>query len=114
MDAGKLNRRVTILVSTVDIDPMFKTQKMSWSELATVWAEVQDVLPSRSEKMVDVVKIASRPCRVRMRRRSDLTSAMRLRIGGLDYRIVAGPAEIDNRTGIEVMAEALTTEGDDG
>lgn len=114
MDAGKLNRRIEIRTSTTTVDPTYKTQKLVWSTLAKIWAEVQDVLPSRGEQQVEAINIAARPCRVRMRWRGDVTSAMRLVIADREYRIIAGPADIENRTGIELMAEALTTEGKDG
>lgn len=114
MDAGKLNRRVTIRKSTETKDAKFNTPVLTWSDHATVWAEVQDVLPSRGEKLADGINIAAQPCRVRMRWRGDVTSAMRLKIDGREYRIIAGPAAIQNRTGIELMCEALSTEGMDG
>lgn len=114
MDAGKLNRRVTIRKSTASQDAKFKTPVLMWSDLAAVWAEVEDALPSRAEKLADGINIAAKPCRVRMRWRGDVTNAMRLVIDGREYRIIAGPAAIHNRTGIEVMCEALSTEGMDG
>lgn len=111
MNAGKLNRRVTILRRIEVQDTTYGGFVATWSTLATVWAEVQDMLPSRAERMAEGVEIARRPCRVRMRYRSDVTSAMRLRIDGREYRIVGGPAELGQREGIEFVAEHLTTEG---
>lgn len=111
MDAGTLDRRVTILARSETIDPVYGTKAVSWSELATVWANVKDMIPSRGERLADGVEIANRPCRVRMRYRSDITSAMRLQIGGRQLRIITQPAELGRREGLELLAEELTTEG---
>lgn len=113
MDAGKLNRRVTILQRTETQEQVYGTYELSWAELATVWAEVQDMLPSRSDRLADGVSISSRPCRVRMRYRTDISSDMRLTVEGRSgtWRIITQPAEIGNREGIEIVAEQLTTEG---
>jgi len=113
MDAGRLNRRVTILHSAQSQSAKSGAWSASWVPLATVWAEVQDVLPSRSETIADGIEIARRPARVRMRYRTDITSAMRLQYQGREYRIVSGPAELGNRDAIEIIAELLTTEGNE-
>ncbi len=109
--AGARKRKVEILHRQVTQDPVYGTPVATWSTLATVYAEVLDVLPSRAERVAEAVDIARRPCRVRMLYREDVTTAMRLRIGSRTLRIVAGPAELGFRRGIELMAEELTTEG---
>ena len=114
MKAGKLDREITILhfAESTTQDPLYGTVIVTeWLPLATVWAEVQDMLPSRGERLVEGINIARRPCRVRMRYRNDITSAMRIRIGTRELRIIAGPAELGRREGLEFMAEELSTEG---
>lgn len=113
MQAGKLDRRVTILTAARAQEDKYGTSAITWTELATVWAEVRDVLPGRAESITEGLEIARRPCRVRMRYRSDVTSAMRLRLEGRMLRIVGGPAEIGRRVMIELVAEELSTEGQD-
>lgn len=113
LSAGELNRRITFQHRTVTgTDPIYGTPVYGWTEFATVWANVQDKLPSRSEEIVDGIDIASRACRVRIRFRDDLNSTMRLTIGARTLRIIAGPAELGFREGVEFMAEELTTEGE--
>lgn len=68
-----------------------------------VWAQVQDALPSRAEQMADGINVASRPARVRMRYRDDVTAAMRFVMDDRVMQIVAGPAEIGRRDGLEFM-----------
>lgn len=111
MDAGTLDRRVTILTRVEAQDATYGTKAVTWTPLATVWANVRDMIPSRGERLADGVEIANRPCRVRMRYRSDVTSAMRLQIGARQLRIITQPAELGRREGLELIAEELTTEG---
>lgn len=109
--AGRLDTRIEILHRVNVRNPKTGSDRASWLPLAVVWAEVQDVLPSRADRVADVVDIARRPCRVRIRYRGDLTGELRLRIRGRDYRVVSGPIELGRREGMEMLAEDLTTEG---
>lgn len=95
----------------------------TWALVEEVRAEVKDVLPSRSEKLAGGINVATRPARVRMRYRSDVTPDMRFVLGArvvddaVDYssarimQITAGPAELGNREGVEFMAENYSTAG---
>lgn len=111
MDAGKLDRRVTILTRAETIDPTYGTKQVAWTPLATVWANIQDIVPSRGERLADGIEIANRPCRVRLRYRTDVNSTMRLQYGNRQLRIITQPAELGFKDGIEFIAESLTTEG---
>jgi head-tail adaptor len=87
-----------------------------------VAAEVQDMLPSRGERMADGVNVASRPARVRLRFRDDIKPSMRFVMGAtvvddvVDYsgarimQIKAGPAKL-GRDGVEFMVEDYSTAG---
>jgi head-tail adaptor len=72
---------------------------------------VQDVLPSRSERLAGGINVASRPARVRMRYRTDITPNMRFVMGDRIMQIVAGPAERGNREETEFMVEDYTSAG---
>jgi SPP1 family predicted phage head-tail adaptor len=109
---GDLDRRITFEQRSTSQDATYGTQTLSWTTVATVWAQVRDVLPSRAEDIADNVSIARRPARIRIRYRTGLDSTMRIDIGGRKLRITAGPAEIGRREGIEFMAEEYSTEGD--
>lgn len=112
MRAGALDRRVRIEQRQETNDPVFGTVVVTWAELATVWAEVRDMIPSRGERVAEGLSIARRPCRVRMRWRDDVNSTMRLVMeDGRTLRIVGGPAELGRAEGIELVCEELTTEG---
>lgn len=111
MNAGSRDREVVIQRRTETRDPVYNTPVVTWVDHATVWAEVQDMLPSRAERIADGINIARRPCRVRMLFRDDVDSTMQLKIGDRVLRIIAGPAELGFRERIELMAEELSTEG---
>ena len=108
--AGSLNRLVQIERPVAD--PSFDgAGSGSWARVATVWANVQDALPSRAERVADGLNIASRPARVRIRYRNDITPAMRIVVADRIMQIVAGPAEIGNREGLEFMCEDYSSAG---
>lgn len=110
LDPGTLNRRVRI-EQKQEAQGFDSAGSGAWGLVAEVWAEVQDVLPSRGERQDNIGTIATRPARVRMRYRSDITAAMRLVMGTRVMQIVSGPAEIGFREGIELMAEEYSTAG---
>ncbi|MBB6191194.1 SPP1 family predicted phage head-tail adaptor [Sphingobium wenxiniae] len=85
-----------------------------WLRVAAPWAEVVDILPSRSERVAEAIDIAARPCRIRMRYRDDIDASMRVKIGGRMLKIIAGPAELGRRQGTEILAEELSTMGAGG
>lgn len=117
---GSLDRRVRIERPVPD-ESLEGAGSGSWTPVATVWASVQDVLPSRGEHLAEGINVATRPARVRMRFRSDVTAAMRLvmlRIQGGAWvptgrvmQIVAGPAEIGWKDGVEFMVEEFSSPG---
>lgn len=113
MKAGDLDRKVKILSEVEVIDETYGSAVTSdWVEVATVWAQVQDILPSRAGRVAQEISIERRPSRIRMRYRTDVTMANRIEFEGQQMRIVAGPAEIGRREGIELIAEHISTEGD--
>jgi head-tail adaptor len=77
-----------------------------------VWASVVDMLPSRGERLAEGINIATRPARVRMRIRDDITSNMRFVMGDRIMQIIAGPAIIRQRSGVEFMVEEYSAGGD--
>jgi len=89
----------------------------SWQTVAErVWCSIHDMLPSRGEKIANGVDISTRPARVRMYFRTDVSSDMRFvettdGVDGREMQIVSGPAEIGRRDGLEFMVENYTPAG---
>jgi head-tail adaptor len=76
-----------------------------------VAAEVEDMLPSRGERLAGGINVASRPARVRMRYRQDVLPSMRFVMGGRIMQIIAGPAVLGRRQGLEFIVEDYSTAG---
>lgn len=92
-------------------DPTFGGDIIEWRLLATAWMEVRDVPPSRAESVKLGLTVAINQTRVRYNYRTDITSAMRIRISGPVERvlqIVAGPAVLGDKEYCEVMCEAVS------
>lgn len=122
--ASRYNRRLIIERPVAD-DSLDGAGSGVWQKVSGAWAEVQDVLPSRSESLADGINIAKRPARVRMRYRTDVDASMRFNIGRpakdadgnpiwLSDRItqiISGPAELGVREEVEFMVEDYTSAG---
>jgi len=111
MRAGKLRDRITIQAHQETNDPIYGPQPAGWVDVATVWAEVQDVLPSKQESIREGMAVATNRTRIRMRYRAGVTSAMRIvELGGMQrtLQIVGGPAVLGNREGIELLCEGYS------
>ena len=121
--AGSMSRQITIEKKQVTVDSTYGTELVAWVPLVAeagsptvavrFWAEVQDALPSRSEAVTQGLAMARNQSRLRMRWRSDVTSAMRVIVHGdtdVTYSIVGGPAEIDGRKSmIELVLERYSS-----
>lgn len=107
-----LDTRVRFEQKSVTQDATYGTEVVSWVPLATVWAEVLDVLPSRqqAEQTRAQLQVATQRSRVRYRYRDDVDSTMRCVIGGINHHIVSGPAEIGRHELSEVVVERYSTE----
>ena len=105
MNPGPLDTRVRIEYQTTTQDADYGTPVITWTLLAVVWANVQDVMPSRSESVRQGLEVARNQTRVRWRYRSDVDSSMRIVIGSRILQIIAGPAELGRHEFNECMCE---------
>lgn len=112
MPAARRDRRITFTKTARTQDEYGGWTEGDFEPFATVWAEVQDILPSRAESVADNLSMARRPSRIRTLYRADLTSDMQVEYAGRTLRIISGPAELGRREGLEFVAEELSTEGD--
>lgn len=119
MNAPARNREVEILRRTTELDEDYGTVvETGWATVVTVWAEVEDMLPGRSESLIDSVNLERRPARVWMPFRDGIDASMRFKVKGRGpaevdrlMRIVSGPAESRFRSRMMFVAEELSTEG---
>ena len=124
MRTGDLNRLIRIQQKTDD-NSFSGAGSEIWATVAEVAAQVQDMLPSRGERLADGLNIATRPARVRIRYRSGIDASMRVQVGRnvkneageLEWhtertaQIVTQPAELGRREGLEFMIEDYSTTG---
>lgn len=110
IDAGRLNRLLTI-ERPVPAEGIEAAGSGTWAPVAQVWAEVQEKLPSRGERLESGINMAARPARVRMYWRDDVTADMRFVMGARVMQIVSGPAELGFREGLEFMVEDFASGG---
>lgn len=113
LPAARLDQRIRIEQRQVITDPDYGTQTITWAPFATVWAEVQDVLPSKAETQANSMQLSHTPARIRTRYLSGVTTDMRvvhLTRGNRVLQIVSGPAELGRKEGLEFMAETYSTD----
>ena len=84
----------------------------TWAVLATVWANVQDDLPSKSEAVQQGLVVAKNRARIRFRYLSTVTSACRITVRGATdrvFQIIGGPAELGKHEFMEVLGETASS-----
>lgn len=116
MRGSQLDRRTTWEYPVEAQDPVYGSPTTTWTALDAnpVYAQVQDVLPSKQEGVSQGVPVGTYRTRIRRRWRAGVTSAMRVTVhraeGDEVFKIVGGPAEIGRRQWLEVLAERYTTD----
>jgi head-tail adaptor len=117
MRSGLLDREVSIEYPAKSTDSTTQTQVVSWLPLVTTdsppvavrWmAQVQDMIPSKSEALQQGVVRATNKVRVRMRWRSGINATMRVRVYGDGerlLRIIGGPAMLGRKDAMELLCE---------
>lgn len=105
--------RLVRLERPVSDDSLDGAGSGGWALVDEIWAEIVDMLPSKSdgERIANGIDFAERPARVRVRFRTDITNAMRLVLDGRIMQIVSMPAELGRREGLELMVKDFSTAG---
>lgn len=86
MEAGKLNRRVTIKQLTDGQDEIGQPVQ-TWADVAAVWAHVRHL--SGVETIKADADTSSVKASIRIRRRTDVDAGMRVYLGAVVYEIKA-------------------------
>jgi SPP1 family predicted phage head-tail adaptor len=111
--AGKFRDRITVQYKVETQEAIYGTTAIVWTALAArIPADVHDMLPSRAEGVQQGLEIGRTQTRIRIRHRTDITSAMRIVVHGTTdetYQIVSGPAELGHREQLEMMCERMTS-----
>lgn len=108
--ASRLTRRLRVERPIAD-DSFDGAGSGSWQLVDEVWAEVQDMLPSRADRLPEGFTVTARPSRIRIRYREDITADMRFVLDGRIMEIAAGPVELGRREGMEFLAREYRPAG---
>ncbi len=125
MRAGEFDIQVTVERKAISQEGDYNSNVIAWVPLAVLpgspevaekfWAQVQDVLPSKSESVTQGLAMAKNQTRVRLRFRSDIDSSMRIVVHydtDVIYQIIGGPAQIGGRRQfLEIMCAKYSTDG---
>lgn len=114
MKIGKLDRQLRIEQRSATQDNDYGTRVDTWAEYVTLWAQVQEVLPSKGETQAMEIRIAERPARVRCRYVPGITADMRcvdLTRSSRVMKIISAPVELGNQDGLEFMVADYSTAG---
>jgi SPP1 family predicted phage head-tail adaptor len=114
MRTEDLDQRIRIERPQPAMDADWGPQGAQWVEVMTVWAQVQDVLPSKGETQTSGVQVSTGRSRIRIRFTKGITSDMRVVQLHRDNRvlqIVSQPAELGRKEWLEFMAETYSTKG---
>lgn len=105
LNAGRLDKRIMIQAPLTAQDE-FGAAVITWSVLAIVSASVVDMLPSKSESVLNnIVADARNTSRFRIRYLAGFDSSMRVIHDGAVYNIIAGPAIIGRKEVHEFVGE---------
>ena len=109
MRPGQLDRRLLIEQKSVTRDAAFGSEVVTWVPLATVWCSANDVLQPKAEATKQDIRVHTRPCRVLIRYRGDVTTDMRATLidRGRVMQITS-VAEFGRREATELMGEAYS------
>ena len=106
MDAGKLDRLITVEAATVTRDSDTGAESKAWAQLGTAfWAEVLESATDTDERLAAGVETYARPTRVRCRYRSDIDPSMRLNLGSGRLLQIIGTAMLGRRDGLELACK---------
>lgn len=102
MKAGQLNSRVTIQQLTAGQDAIGQPVQ-TWSTLATVWANIKQ--PSGMESIRADRETSVLRASIRIRRRTDVTAAMRVVLGATVYQIQAVLSDEQHKEYLDLSCE---------
>ena len=104
LQAGQLDRQVTIQRRAETRDSALGSVLVTWTALATVWAQVVESATASDEAMRAGVQTFARPSKVRIRWRADVDTTMHISHNGQLLQIL-GIAELGRRQGLELACK---------
>lgn len=111
INAGKYNRRVSILARTTTLDPVSGgVASRSWSVAGATWAAVTVLTGLQVERASQLFEGASVQFELRRNPSLPVTPDMGIRYDGVDYEIGAViPVAAQNEAELRILAKAIDT-----
>lgn len=104
MDAGTLNREVTISRPPIGSD-QYGEPLTTWSTVATVWANIKYLNGAetiRADAVMSVAKVS-----IRIRYRTDLDTSMRVRRGVTTFTVLAVLPDEVNQEHVDLVCSTV-------
>ena len=105
MQAGRLNRRVTLQSPSQSVDEIGQPIP-GWTDVATVWGDVR--LRSGLESVKAGTVVSTVQASVRIRYRTGITAGMRLLVDSVAYGIVAVQPDVGGREYVDLVCEIVS------
>lgn len=105
MKIGSLRNRVTIKQLTAGQDEIGQPTQV-WTTLATVWADIRYL--QGLETIKGGAETSVKKASIRLRRRTDLTAAMRVEYGATVFEIKAVLPDEQNKDRVDLACEVLS------
>lgn len=104
MQAGRLNRRVTLQQPSTATDELGQPIH-GWTDVATLWADIR--MKSGLESIKAGAPVSTVQASIRIRYRSDVTAGMRVVHNLQAYNITAVMPDVGGREYVDLIAEAV-------
>lgn len=104
LDIGSLNRKVTIQSPSTSRDALGQPID-AWTTLATVWANIRH--PNGAETIRGDAEVSIVKASIRIRYRTDVTTAMRVMHGSTVYEIKAVLPDAVDKDFVDLVCEVI-------
>ncbi|MDR6216174.1 phage head closure protein [Paracidovorax wautersii] len=106
LDAGDLNRRITIQRKGAGTDDWGTPLPDAWDDVTKAWASIRNLSglgAIKADAEASIVKTS-----IRIRYRTDIAAGMRVLHGGVNYSIVAVLPDAAGREHLDLVCEVVT------
>lgn len=105
MQAGRLNRRVTLQSPSQSVDEIGQPIP-GWTDVATLWADIR--MKSGLESIKAGASVSVVQASIRVRYRAGITAGMRVVHNLVAYQITAVQPDVGGREYVDLVAEVVS------
>lgn len=104
MQAGRLNRRVTLQSPSQSVDEIGQPIP-GWTDVATVWGDVR--LRSGLESVKAGAVVSTVQASVRIRYRTGINAGMRVLVDSVPYEVLAVQPDVGGREYVDLVCQVV-------